>query len=130
MPTAVTRQGGESPASAALTALLSGAPEGRTDIAWPIAGGGKAPTLTIASGIATVNLPARYRALEPQSNYAEAADYAVYDPAAWYSGSGSNFETVVGSTVGLVQQGLTSPQDAVAGIRAALTTYSQTANPL
>ena len=70
VPTAVTRQGGESPASAALTALLSGAPEGRTDIAWPIAGGGKAPTLTIASGIATVNLPARYRALEPQTLFA------------------------------------------------------------
>ncbi|MEZ0166147.1 extracellular solute-binding protein [Kineococcus sp. LSe6-4] len=71
-----------------------------------------------------------YRRITPQSSYADTVDYAVYDPAAWYSGSGSNFETVVGSTVGLVQQGLTSPQDAVAGIRSTLETYANTPNPL
>lgn len=73
---------------------------------------------------------AEYAALEPQSDYAAAAGYASYDPAAWYSGSGSNFETVTGSEIGLSQQGLTSPEAAVASIRAQLETYSKTANPL
>jgi multiple sugar transport system substrate-binding protein len=71
-----------------------------------------------------------YQQLEPMSNYADAASYASYDPPAWYSGSGSNFETVTGATIGLVQQGLTKPQDAVASIRAALENYAKTANPL
>ena len=70
VPTEVTQQNGESLAQAALTALLSGVPEGRSDIAWPIAGEGKRPTLSVASGVATVNLPARYRALEPQALFA------------------------------------------------------------
>ncbi|WP_369056176.1 extracellular solute-binding protein [Kineococcus terrestris] len=73
---------------------------------------------------------AEYQALEPQSNYAEVADYAVYDDPAWYSGSGSNFETVTGSEIGLVQQGLTSPQAAVASVRSQLQNYANTANPL
>ena len=33
-------------------------------------GEGKAPTLSVSDGIATVNLPARYRALEPQTLFA------------------------------------------------------------
>ncbi|NAZ74833.1 extracellular solute-binding protein [Kineococcus sp. T13] len=71
-----------------------------------------------------------YASLEPQSNYADAASYASYDPPAWYSGSGSNFETVTGATIGLVQQGLTTPEDAVASIRSALENYAKTPNPL
>ena len=39
----------------------------------------------------------KYQDLKPQSNYASAANNVVYDPLAWYSGSGSNFETVAGS---------------------------------
>ncbi len=41
-----------------------------------------------------------YKKLTPQSNYAAAADAAVYDPPGWYSGSGSNFETVMGASIG------------------------------
>jgi len=71
-----------------------------------------------------------YAALQPQSDYAEAAGYAAYDPAAWYSGSGSNFETVTGAEIGLSQQGLTTPEAAVASMRSQLETYATTANPL
>ncbi|WP_432560956.1 extracellular solute-binding protein [Kineococcus sp. SYSU DK003] len=71
-----------------------------------------------------------YANLEPQADYAETATYASYDPAAWYSGSGSNFETVTGSQIGLVQQGLSTPEAAVASIRSQLETYARTANPL
>jgi hypothetical protein len=40
---------------------------------------------------------AEYRKLSPQSDYAEAAERVVFDPLAWYSGSGSNLETNAGS---------------------------------
>jgi multiple sugar transport system substrate-binding protein len=73
---------------------------------------------------------AEYKALEPQSNYAAAADTAVYDAEAWYSGSGSTFEVVVGAQIGLVQQGLATPEDALAKMRAQLTTYADTPSPL
>ena len=36
---------------------------------------------------------AQFKALKPQSNYASDADVAVLDPAAWFSGAGSQFET-------------------------------------
>ena len=70
VPAEVTLQDGESAAHAALTALLDGAKLGRTDALWPMSGEGKAPTLSVSAGIATVNLPARYRALEPQTLFA------------------------------------------------------------
>ena len=62
VPAEVTMRDGESLAQAALTALLDGAKLGRTDATWPMNGEGKAPTLSVSDGIATVNLPARYRA--------------------------------------------------------------------
>ena len=38
--------------------------------------------------------------------------------------------TVVGSQVGLVEQGLSSPRDAVAAMRSQLTRYADTPDPL
>src|SRR5699024_10438078 len=71
-----------------------------------------------------------YLALEPQRYYAEAADYAVYDDAAWYGGSGSTFEDTVGAQLGLVQQGVLSPEQALAAIRNQLAIYTSTPSPL
>ena len=71
-----------------------------------------------------------YKNLEPQSDYASAADSAVYDAPAWYSGSGSNFENVVGAQIGLVQQGLASPEAALASARSQLLIYADTKSPL
>lgn len=70
VPAEVTMRDGESLAQAALMALLDGAKLGRTDATWPMNGEGKAPTLSVSDGIATVNLPARYRALEPKTLFA------------------------------------------------------------
>lgn len=70
VPAEVTMRDGESLAQAALTALLDGAKLGGTDATWPMNGEGKAPTLSVSDGIATVNLPARYRALEPKTLFA------------------------------------------------------------
>ncbi|MBO0811155.1 MAG: extracellular solute-binding protein [Microlunatus sp.] len=71
-----------------------------------------------------------YKKLLPQANYAQAANYAVYDAPAWYSGSGSNFENVVGAQIGLVQQGLATPQAALASARSQLEIYARTESPL
>jgi multiple sugar transport system substrate-binding protein len=73
---------------------------------------------------------ADYAGLEPQSSYASAADSAVYDAEAWYSGSGSTFENIVGAQVGLVLQGLATPEDGLAAARDLLTTYANTKSPL
>ena len=71
-----------------------------------------------------------YQQLEPQSNYASAAETAVYDADAWYSGSGSNFENTVGAQVGLVQQGLRSPEAALERARRQLLEYVNTPSPI
>lgn len=71
-----------------------------------------------------------YQKLSPQSDYASAAENAVYDSPAWYSGSGSNFEVAVGAQIGLVQQGIASPEQALAAMKSQLTTYTDTPDPL
>jgi multiple sugar transport system substrate-binding protein len=71
-----------------------------------------------------------YRQLNPQHNYAAAADTAVYDPPGWYSGSGSNFENVVGSAVGGVESGQFSPEAAIAQMRSQLSVLARTPSPV
>jgi len=73
---------------------------------------------------------ADYAALQPQSSYAAAADSAVYDPQAWYSGSGSNFEIVLGDAIGAVQGGLLTPEAGLARMREQLTGLATTRPPL
>ncbi|MEU7907209.1 extracellular solute-binding protein [Actinoplanes sp. NPDC049118] len=73
---------------------------------------------------------AEYRAMTPQSNYAAAADAAVYDPDGWYSGSGSNFEIICGSAIATVLGGQQSPADALAQLRGQLENLSKTASPI
>jgi multiple sugar transport system substrate-binding protein len=83
----------------------------------------------IPAYLPTLNSQA-YRDLEPQSNYAGAADTVVYDAAAWYSGSGSTFENIIGAQIGLVQQGLASPPEALENARGQLQNYADTPSPL
>ena len=71
-----------------------------------------------------------YKNLKPQSDYAAAADAAVYDPGGWYSGSGSNFEIIMSSSVGAVEAGQLTPEAAIAQIRSKLTVLAQTASPV
>jgi len=71
-----------------------------------------------------------YRQLNPQHSYAAAADTAVYDPPGWYSGSGSVFETIMGSAVGGVESGQFSPDVAIAQIRSKLSVLAKTAPPV
>jgi multiple sugar transport system substrate-binding protein len=83
----------------------------------------------IPAYLPTLNSP-EYAALKPQSNYASAVSAVQYDAQAWYSGSGSNFENTVGAQIGLVQQGLATPQAALAAMKAQLGTYAKTQSPL
>jgi multiple sugar transport system substrate-binding protein len=73
---------------------------------------------------------AKYKKLEPQADYAVAATRAVYDPQAWYSGSGSTFEVIAGAQIGLVQQGSLSPDAALKSISDQLQVYLRTPSPL
>jgi multiple sugar transport system substrate-binding protein len=71
-----------------------------------------------------------FKKLEPQSEYAAAADSAVYDPEGWYSGSGSNFEITIGSSIGAVQSGQLTSKAALAQIRTKLGQLADTPSPL
>lgn len=71
-----------------------------------------------------------YLGLVPQRYYAAAADHAVYDDPAWYGGSGSTFEATVGAQLGLVQQGVLTPEQALDAIRDQLAIYTSTPSPL
>ena len=73
---------------------------------------------------------AEYKAMQPQSFYAAAADGAAYDPEGWYSGSGSIFEIVCGSAIASVQGGQQEPAAALDQIRTKLTTLANTAPPV
>jgi multiple sugar transport system substrate-binding protein len=73
---------------------------------------------------------AEYQSLEPQVNYAAAAEAVVLAPSAWYSGSGSTFETVVGSAVATVRSGRGTPEDAVRLMRSGLQALAETPPPV
>ena len=60
---------------------------------------------------------AEYRKLSPQSDYAEAAERVVFDPLAWYSGSGSNLEANAGSAFKPVITGAQKPEQGLATFR-------------
>jgi multiple sugar transport system substrate-binding protein len=71
-----------------------------------------------------------YKHMTPQSNYAKAADAAVYDPQAWYSGSGSIFEIIVGSLVGGVAAGQIAPRSALRQMHSKLSNLAHTDSPV
>jgi multiple sugar transport system substrate-binding protein len=73
---------------------------------------------------------AEFKKLEPQSQYAAAADSAVYDPEGWYSGSGSDFEISIGSSIGAAQSGQVTPKVAIAQIHQKLGRLASTVSPL
>jgi multiple sugar transport system substrate-binding protein len=71
-----------------------------------------------------------YRKLSPQSDYAAAADHLVFDPLAWYSGSGSNLETNAGAAFKPVVVGAQRPEQGLQTFRAYLDRMSNTRRPI
>jgi multiple sugar transport system substrate-binding protein len=91
-------------------------------IAW--AGGGHVP-----AWLPTQRSKA-YRELEPNSHYADAADGAVYDPAAWYSGAGSTLENRLGDVIASVLKGRTRPAHGAVRLRDELKRLAATPPPV
>ncbi|GAA4994164.1 extracellular solute-binding protein [Actinopolymorpha pittospori] len=76
----------------------------------------------------SVRSSAEFQALQPHYESLP-ADGVVYDPRAWYSGSGSNLQVVVGSAVGAAMAGYQSPQAAYQQAREGLQELANTPAP-
>ncbi len=88
------------------------------------AGGGHVPAWL------PVQKSEKFAQLKPQSNYTQAAFDAVYDPVAWYTGAGSDFQTAMGSVVASVLAGATSPADGVAAMESSLANFASARSPI
>ncbi len=73
---------------------------------------------------------AAYKKLRPQSNYQSVADHVVYDPPAWYSGSGSDMENYAGAAIGTVMTGGLGPKAAYQQMRQSFETLSKETVPV
>jgi multiple sugar transport system substrate-binding protein len=73
---------------------------------------------------------AAYAKLKPASNYRSVANYVRYDDRAWYSGSGSDFENIMGFAVSAVAAGQMSPAAAISDMRSKLAQYADTTSPV
>ncbi len=70
-----------------------------------------------------------YADLIPQAHYAEAAQHVVYDPIAWFTGSGSNFQGEFGAAVQGVLLGGDDPAAAIDRFEARVNTFLSQPNP-
>lgn len=71
-----------------------------------------------------------YHRIVPQSRYAGVADHVRYDDPGWYSGSGSDFENIMGSVTGVVLAGRLSPSAGVRQMVRKLRRYAGTPSPV
>lgn len=72
---------------------------------------------------------AKYAKLLPQAHYSEAAQYVRYDPPAWFTGSGSNFQGQFGAAAQPALLGGGSAADAITRFEAAVTRFLAQPNP-
>jgi multiple sugar transport system substrate-binding protein len=73
---------------------------------------------------------AAYGKLKPASNYRGVANHVRYDDRAWYSGSGSDFENIMGFAIAAVAAGQMSPAAAISDMRTKLALYANTKSPV
>jgi multiple sugar transport system substrate-binding protein len=73
---------------------------------------------------------AAFQKLKPQSNYVQAAFQAVYDPAGWYTGAGSEFQNAMGAVITNVLGGHVRPTPAVGDMVANLKSFSTALPPV
>ena len=71
-----------------------------------------------------------FAALQPQANYAAAAEGPVYDPRAWFSGAAAPLQEEAGAAFGSVLNGQQTPQQGLAQFRAAMEDMLRTPEPL
>ncbi|KAB8170956.1 extracellular solute-binding protein [Streptomyces sp. 3MP-14] len=79
---------------------------------------------------AEVRESAAFGELEPQRFYVDSGANAVFDPPAWYSGAGSEFETMIGFKAAAVLNGDTSPERAADEMRAGLRRLAEIPPPV
>lgn len=70
-----------------------------------------------------------YDDLVPQAHYASAADHVVYDPTAWFTGSGSSFQGEFGAAVQNVLLSGADPAAAIDRFEARVNTLLRQPNP-
>lgn len=73
---------------------------------------------------------AAYQQMKPQANYAAEAQYVVYDPPAWFSGSGSQMETQAGAAFQAVMSGQLTPRQGLDEYLAYMRKMLNTASPV
>ena len=110
--------------SAARTTDAVGFIKGLLDQSSTWAGGGHVPAWL------PVQESEEFLELEPQSNYTEAAFNAVYDPPAWYTGAGSDFQTAMGSVIAGVLTGGTDPAGGVGAMTSSLREFTAARPPV
>jgi multiple sugar transport system substrate-binding protein len=71
----------------------------------------------------------KYRKLEPQANYASAANNVARDPIVWFSGSGSDLENQAGAAFQTVFGGA-SPESGLRQFKDAMDRFLETPNPV
>jgi multiple sugar transport system substrate-binding protein len=104
--------------------------KGLLDLSYIWAHGGHIPAyLPVQTGQIPANPALKFPNLSPQKNYRDAAYNAVYDPSAWYTGAGSDFQNSVGQAILNVLLGA-SPQSGADQMVSALKTYSSERPPV
>ncbi|GHO83687.1 extracellular solute-binding protein [Dictyobacter formicarum] len=71
-----------------------------------------------------------YKQLKPQSNYANAAADVVADPAAWFSGAGSEFETQANGAFQTILLGQLTPKQGIQQFKKAIQKLINTPSPI
>jgi len=71
----------------------------------------------------------KYAKLLPQAHYAEAAKYVRYDPPAWFTGSGSNFQSQFGAAAQPALLAGGSAADAITRFEGAVKSFLAQPNP-
>ncbi|WP_092864895.1 extracellular solute-binding protein [Quadrisphaera sp. DSM 44207] len=71
-----------------------------------------------------------YAELEPQSDYAPTAGFAVLDPAAWFTGAGANFQNLMTQAMLPTVEGSAPPEAAIDGMVARVEELLATPNPV
>ena len=71
-----------------------------------------------------------YEQMKPQANYAAEAQYVVYDPPAWFSGSGSQMETEAGGIFAAVMNGQLTTEQGVSQYRSYMQKMLNTPSPV
>ena len=108
---------------------------GRKDLALKFASSMLKNSLTWAEGghipaYQPVATSAEYKKLDPQSNYVGAAEDAVLDPIAWFTGAGSQFQSEASAPFSQVMNGGLTPEQGVSQFRTAVEKLVNTPSPV